>query len=108
MTRKVPFAIALTALALGGAVVASGAPAATAVEVPTHAINICQSATMYEDYNFAIPGPVNYKRTLGYGDKIGHTPGKHPVYNGWASIQDFGPNDWGFIREECIGGYNSW
>ncbi len=106
MTRKVPLAIALTALALGGAL--AGAPTATAVEVPTHAINICQSATMYENYNFAIPGPVTYIRTLGYGDKIGHTPGKHPVYNGWASIQDFGPNDWGFIREECIGGYNSW
>jgi hypothetical protein len=108
MTRKVPLAIALTALALGGAAVAGGAPTATAVDVPTHAINICQSATMYENYNFSIPGPVTYIRTLGYGDKIGHTPGKHPVYNGWASIQDFGPNDWGYIREECIGGYNSW
>jgi hypothetical protein len=108
MTRKVPFVLALTALALGGAAVTAGAPAATAVEVPTHAINVCQSATMYENYDFSIPGPVTYMRTLGYGDKIGHTPGKHPVYNGWASIQDFGPNDWGFIREECIGGYNSW
>jgi hypothetical protein len=108
MTRKAPIALALTALAAAGIAVSTGAPTATAVEVPRHAINICQSATMYENYNFSIPGPDGYKRTLGYGDKIGHTPGAHPVYNGWASIQDFGPNDWGFIREECIGGYDSW
>jgi hypothetical protein len=45
---------------------------------------------------------------LGYGDKIGHTPGSHPVYNGWAASFDYGPNDWGYLRIECIGGYDSW
>jgi hypothetical protein len=45
---------------------------------------------------------------LPYGDKIGHTPGSHPVYNGWAASFDYGPNDWGYLRIECIGGYDSW
>lgn len=80
---------------------------AEAAVVPRHAINICQSASFYENYNSA-SGPVNLKRVLGYGDKIGHTPGAHPVYNGWAATFDFGPNDWGFMRIECIGGYDSW
>ncbi|HEY0694964.1 MAG TPA: hypothetical protein VGD71_38755 [Kribbella sp.] len=108
MTRKVPLALAATALAVAGAAIATGAPAATAVEVPEHAVITCQSATMYENYNFSIPGPVTYLRTLYAGNKVGHTRGAHPVYNGWASIQDFGPNDWGFVRYECLGGWGSW
>ncbi|MBV1852734.1 hypothetical protein [Catellatospora tritici] len=89
-----------------GLVTASSA-AAQAVVVPTHAINICQSASFYDNYDSA-GGPYGLKRVLGYGDKIGHTPGAHPVYNGWAATFDFGPNDWGYMRIECIGGYNSW
>ena len=89
------------------AMAASLAASAQAAVVPRHAINICQSASFYENYKSA-SGPVNLKRVLGYGDKIGHTPGAHPVYNGWAATFDFGPNDWGFMRFECIGGYDSW
>lgn len=75
--------------------------------VPDHAIVVCQSASFYANYDSA-SGPVGYKRTLYYGNKIGHTRGAHPVYNGWAATFDFGPNDWGYLREECIGGYGSW
>ena len=32
----------------------------------------------------------------------------HIVYNGWAASFDYGPNDWGYLRIECIGGYDSW
>ncbi|MFC6156065.1 hypothetical protein [Kribbella jiaozuonensis] len=106
MTRKP--ALLLTAVAVTGAALTAAAPAADAVEVPEHAIIVCQDATMYENYDFSIPGPVHPIRTLTYGDKVGHTRGKHPVYNGWASIQDFGPNDWGFVRIECLGGWGSW
>jgi hypothetical protein len=96
-------------LAVGAVLAALGgsARAASAVVVPRHAIVICQSASFYENYDSA-RGPVNLKRTLFYGDKIGHTPGSHPVYNGWAASFDFGPNDWGYLRIECIGGYDSW
>jgi hypothetical protein len=84
------------------------APAAQADPVvPRHAIVVCQSATLYENYD-SVHGPVNPKRVLAYGNKVGHTPGAHPVYNGWAASFDFGPNDWGFLRHECIGGYDSW
>lgn len=75
--------------------------------VPDHAIVVCQSASFYANYDSA-SGPTGFKRTLYYGNKIGHTRGSHPVYNGWAAAQDFGPNDWGYIRYECIGGYGSW
>jgi hypothetical protein len=97
-------------LATGAAVVAMAALAPVAHAdpvVPRHAIVVCQSATLYENYDSA-HGPVNPKRVLAYGNKIGHTPGAHPVYNGWAASFDFGPNDWGFLRHECIGGYDSW
>ncbi|HEY3505035.1 MAG TPA: hypothetical protein VGN37_19905 [Actinocatenispora sp.] len=80
---------------------------AHATVVPEHAINVCQSASFYANYDSA-SGPYGLKRVLGYGDKIGHTPGAHPVYNGWAATFDFGPNDWGYMRIECIGGYDSW
>jgi len=107
MTRKsAPFLA--TAAAVTGAVLLAGTQAAVAVEPPEHAIIVCQDATMYENYDFSIPGPVHPLRTLYYGNKVGHTRGKHPVYNGWASIQDFGPNDWGFVRYECLGGWGSW
>lgn len=75
--------------------------------VPTHALNVCQSASFYANYDSA-SGPVGLLRVLPAGDKVGHTVGAHPVYNGWAATFDFGPNDWGYMRIECIGGYNSW
>ncbi len=84
-----------------------GVSSASADVPPTHAINVCTSATFYQGYDQA-SGPYNPLRTLGYGDKVGHTPGSHPVYNGWAASFDFGPNDWGYMRIECIGGYGSW
>src|SRR4051794_14245786 len=95
----------LTALVV--ALTPIGAGAAQAYVVPRHAINVCQSASFYDNYDSA-SGPYGLKRVLPYGDKIGHTPGAHPVYNGWAATFDFGPNDWGYIRIECIGGYDSW
>jgi hypothetical protein len=80
---------------------------AHAVVVPEHAVNVCQTASFYANYDSGV-GPVGFIRTLTYGNKVGHTPGVHPVYNGWAATFDFGPNDWGYMRIECIGGYNSW
>ena len=99
----------LAGAAAGGVLlVSTGATAAQAEPVvPRHAVVICQSASFYENYDSA-SGPYNLKRILYYGDKIGHTPGVHPVYNGWAATFDFGPNDWGYMRLECIGGYDSW
>jgi heme O synthase-like polyprenyltransferase len=105
---RLPVKITATIAAVVALVLAPvGAPSAQAVVVPTHAIVVCQSASFYDNYNSA-SGPVGLKRTLYYGDKIGHTPGVHPVYNGWAATFDFGPNDWGYLRIECIGGYTSW
>ncbi|MBM0229844.1 hypothetical protein DKT69_35445 [Micromonospora sicca] len=102
--RLLPKAVAM-ATALGIMLVAPSA--AQAYVVPRHAINICQSASFYDNYD-SVSGPYGLKRVLYYGDKIGHTPGAHPVYNGWAATFDFGPNDWGYMRIECIGGYDSW
>lgn len=82
-------------------------PSSEAAVPPEHAVVVCQSASFYANYDSA-SGPAGLKRTLGYGDKIGHTPGSHPVYNGWAASFDYGPNDWGYLRVECIGGYDSW
>jgi hypothetical protein len=82
-------------------------PPAFADVVPTHAVVVCQTASFYANYNSS-SGPVGLIRTLTYGKKVGHTPGVHPVYNGWAATFDFGPNDWGYVRIECLGGYNSW
>jgi opacity protein-like surface antigen len=104
MNRIVTASLACAA-AVGA--VAASTPAATAAVVPRHAVVVCDSASFYENYDSA-SGPVNLKRTLFSGNKIGHTPGVHPVYNGWAATFDFGPNDWGFMRIECIGGYDSW
>ncbi|WP_198348035.1 hypothetical protein [Plantactinospora sp. KBS50] len=88
-------------------IVLAASPAANAVVVPRHAINVCQTASFYDNYDSA-SGPHGLKRVLTYGNKVGHTPGSHPVYNGWAATFDFGPNDWGYMRIECIGGYDSW
>jgi len=95
------------AAALGLSLAPIGIHPAQAYVVPRHAIVVCQSASFYDNYDSAY-GPYNLKRVLYYGNKIGHTPGAHPVYNGWAATFDFGPNDWGYMRLECIGGYDSW
>ncbi|MDT0528072.1 hypothetical protein RM555_03575 [Micromonospora sp. DSM 115977] len=99
---------AVGVLAAGGVLATLGATGAQADPVvPRHAVIVCQSASFYANYDSA-SGPHGFKRTLAYGNKIGHTPGAHPVYNGWAATFDFGPNDWGYVRSECIGGYDSW
>ncbi|MFF7215964.1 hypothetical protein ACFZAU_36410 [Streptomyces sp. NPDC008238] len=81
-------------------------PAHAAVP-PEHAIIVCQSASFYANYDSA-SGPRGLIRVLGYGNKVGHTRGAHPVYNGWAATFDFGKGDWGYVRNECLGGYGSW
>ncbi|MGR6319506.1 hypothetical protein Q2K19_28375 [Micromonospora soli] len=102
-----PMRLAATVVA-GLCLAPTGAAAAHAeTVVPRHAIVVCQTASFYDNYDSA-RGPYGLKRTLTYGNKIGHTPGVHPVYNGWAASFDFGPNDWGYLRLECIGGYDSW
>lgn len=97
------------ALAVAAAVAAVVLPqsAARADVPPQHAVIVCQTASFYANYDSA-SGPTGFLRTLPYGDKVGHTLGAHPVYNGWAATFDYGPNDWGYVRYECIGGYNSW
>ncbi len=91
-------ALALTALGTGGT---------EAAVAPEHAVIVCQSASFYANYDSST-GPVGLVRTLGYGNKVGHTRGAHPVYNGWAATFDFGKGDWGYVRNECLGGYGSW
>jgi hypothetical protein len=86
---------------------ATGSSAQAGPVVPEHAIIVCQSASFYANYDSA-NGPTGLKRILYYGDKVGHTRGAHPVYNGWAATFDFGPNDWGYVRYECLGGWGSW
>ncbi|HYO53133.1 hypothetical protein [Archangium sp.] len=93
---------------LVGAALASSAllsTAASAQVAPDHCIVVCQSASFYANYS---GGPIGFKRTLYYGDKVGHTRGAHPVYNGWAASFDYGPNDWGYILYGCLGGWGSW
>ncbi|SEO91819.1 hypothetical protein SAMN05216267_105531 [Actinacidiphila rubida] len=96
---------AASALALPAVVAA--VPSAHAAVPPEHAVVTCQTASFYANYDSA-NGPSGFLRTLTLGNKIGHTPGVHPVYNGWAASFDYGPNDWGYLRIECIGGYDSW
>ena len=84
------------------------APGALADVVPEHAVNICQSASFYANFDSATQRPVDLITTLYYGKKVGHTPGAQPVYDGWAATFDFGPNDWGYMELDCIGDYNSW
>ncbi|MGP4114736.1 hypothetical protein ACTWP5_27990 [Streptomyces sp. 4N509B] len=100
LAAALPVAVTLPALLLAG-------PAHAQPVVPDHAVIVCQSASFYDNYDSA-SGPVGLKRVLGYGDKVGHTRGAHPVYNGWAATFDFGPNDWGYVRHECLGGWGSW
>ncbi len=83
-------------------------PAAQADVVPTHAINICQSASFYENFDHATNAPSHYLYTLPYGQKVGHTDGAQPVYEGWAATFDFQTQSWGYMEYDCIGGYNSW
>jgi hypothetical protein len=105
MTRRRRTLIAACALALPALV--GSAPSSSAAVAPEHAIVVCQTASFYANYDSA-NGPSGFLRTLTYGNKVGHTQGVHPVYNGWAATFDYGPNDWGYMRIECIGGYNSW
>ncbi|MGW1800996.1 hypothetical protein ACWCQN_34940 [Streptomyces sp. NPDC001984] len=98
---------ALTVTAAVVATVALQQSGARADVPPQHAVIVCQTASFYANYNSA-SGPTGYLRTLTYGNKVGHTQGVHPVYNGWAATFDYGPNDWGYVRIECIGGYDSW
>ncbi len=97
---------ALTGVAAVAAVVVP-AGSGEAVVPPEHAVIVCQSASFYANYDSA-SGPVGLVRVLGYGNKVGHTRGVHPVYNGWAATFDFGKGDWGYVRNECLGGYDSW
>lgn len=104
-TRRALIAIAAAAMAVA-------TPSASAVVVPEHAIIVCQSATWYLNYDQVYgPWPPGGAYTVYYGNKVGHTRGVHPVYNGWAATYDFGgplENDWGYVRYECLGGWGSW
>jgi hypothetical protein len=97
-------------LAFGAAVIALSVttPAAQADVVPTHAINICQTATFYQNFNHSTNAPDTPLYTLTYGRKVGHTDGAQPVYSGWAATFDFGDQTWGYMLYSCIGGYGSW
>lgn len=99
-------ALTVATAALAAAVLPQSSAQADMVP-PEHAVIVCQSASFYANYNSS-SGPTGFVRTLYYGDKVGHTRGAHPVYNGWAATFDYGPNDWGYVRYECIGGYGSW
>lgn len=102
-TRSLSLALTLTAAL---ALISTGSAQAEPT-VPEHAVIVCDSASFYTNYDSS-SGPTGLKRTLARGDKVGHTRGAHPVYNGWAATFDFGPNDWGFVRQECLGGFGSW
>lgn len=97
------------AVATAAAATALLAPAAASADpvTPTHAVIVCDSASFYQNYDSA-SGPHNNLRTLERGNKVGHTRGAHPVYNGWAATFDFGPNEWGYVRQDCLGGFGSW
>ncbi|MDI5966675.1 hypothetical protein POF50_023390 [Streptomyces sp. SL13] len=85
-----------------------GPASAQADVVPTHAVNICQSATFYQNFDHATNAPVDPLYVLDYGRKVGHTIGAHPVYEGWAATFDFGDQTWGYMEYSCIGDYGSW
>jgi hypothetical protein len=120
MRREWKFLLATIALALlpvaaSGCAFEEGAPEDEVAEelgeehaeVPRHAVMICRDASYFENYDSS-RGPVDFLYTMYEGDKIGHTPGAHPVHNGWAATFDFGKSQWGFVRIECIGRYDSW
>lgn len=98
---------ATAAVAAGTAIALTITPSAHAVVVPDHAVVVCQTASFYANYDHT-QGPVGFLRTLTHGNKVGHTRGAHPVFNGWAASMDFGPNQWGYLRYECLGGWGSW
>ena len=104
--KRIATAIAVIVAGLAGTAVVAG-PAQACCVVPEHAIIVCQSASFYANYDSS-RGPVGYMYTLYYCNKVGHTRGVHPVYNGWAATFDFGPNVWGYVRYECLGGWGSW
>ncbi len=99
--RRLALGLGLAAASAAGALAA--APASAEYTVPDHHDVVCDSATFYRNYDSAQSAPVDAVRTLYRGNDIGHTSGAHAVYNGWANVFDFGPNDWGYIRVECIG-----
>lgn len=101
--RRVAVACALVA----GSLVVTSPAAHAEPTTPEHAVIVCDSASFFANYDSA-NGPTGLKRTLQRGNKVGHTRGAHPVYNGWAATFDFGPNDWGYVRNECLGGFGSW
>lgn len=105
MTISKKIAVALAAAVTTGTIATVAAPTASAgPDIPDHAIIVCQSASFYNN----VPHSGGHViRTLSYGDRVGHTRGAHPVYNGWAATFDFGPNDWGYVRYECLGGWGS-
>ncbi|MFF1837195.1 hypothetical protein ACFVXE_23765 [Streptomyces sp. NPDC058231] len=98
---------ALAAAAAAAALTVGSQVSTEAVVPPEHAVIVCQSASFYANYDSS-SGPTGLIRVLGYGNKVGHTRGAHPVYNGWAATFDFGKGDWGYVRNECLGGYDSW
>lgn len=97
---------------LAGAVVvasmALAAPPSQADVVPEHAVNVCQSASFYLNFDHSTNAPAQYLYTLPQGQKVGHTPGKQPDYYGWDSTFDFQTQQWGYMEDVCIGGYGSW
>lgn len=102
---KIGLHAAAATFALGGALALAGTAHADGVH---HAINVCQSATIYYGSNPGINGTANNANyTIGYGNKVGWQTSA-PVYNGWANVQDYGPQTWGWMRQECIGGVDSW
>ncbi len=101
--RRAAVACALAA----GSLAATSSTAHAEPTTPEHAVIVCDSASLFENCDSA-HGPTGLKRTLVRGNKVGHTRGAHPVYNGWAAVFDFGPNDWGYVRRECLGGFGSW
>ncbi|WP_049576388.1 hypothetical protein [Streptomyces sp. SBT349] len=107
MPRRPGRLVAVPAALAASLTLAAAVPAQADPVVPDHAVIVCQSASFYDNYDSS-SGPTGLKRTLGQGDKVGHTRGAHPVYNGWAATFDFGPNDWGYVRYECLGGWGSW
>lgn len=90
------------------AVLAFAASSSQADVVPEHAINVCQSASFYLNFDHSTNAPAQYLYTLPYGQKVGHTPGKQPDYYGWDSTFDFQTQQWGYMEDACIGGYGSW
>jgi hypothetical protein len=102
--RRTRSLLAVTAV-VGAAVALAAAPARA--DVPEHAVIVCQTASFYANYDSA-SGPSGFITTLDHGKKVGHTPGKQPVINGWAAAFDFGASQWGYVLDSCIGGYDSW